>query len=102
MTTVRSYTGDQTTIDALLGRGAKVIVMSNFGRPKGKVVRAMIPERDLSRFLIGKVDVLVVAGAMANTFLLRKTERLAARCASATWLITWARLLFWRISETAL
>jgi hypothetical protein len=56
---------------------------------------------DLLRFLIGKVDILVVAGAMANTFSLPKGGRLAARFASVTWLTVRARPSPWRISGTA-
>jgi phosphoglycerate kinase len=57
---------------------------------------------DLLRFLVGKVDMLAIGGAMANTFLfLPDATKSAARCASATWRTVHAGLWLWRSRRTA-
>lgn len=42
------------TVDALLAKGAKVVLLSHFGRPKGKIV----PEASLSHIVGAVADVL--------------------------------------------
>ena len=56
---------------------------------------------DLLRFVIGKVDVLAIGGAMANTLLFARGPKSAAHCASARWPITRAGFSHWRGSATA-
>src|SRR5437879_2846472 len=84
------------TIEALIRKGAKVVVMSHFGRPKGPdpsqslrllvapfanprhPVMALIggakvsTKLELLSFMTRKVDRMAIGGAMANTFLFAK------------------------------
>lgn len=50
------------TVDALLAKGAKVVLLSHFGRPKGKVV----PEASLERVVAPVAKVLGVAVAFGT------------------------------------
>src|SRR5437879_714808 len=68
------------TINYLREHGAKTILMSHFGRPKGKTVEkfSMRPIRELLYALMETAATIRSCGAIANTFLKSQGMRIGA------------------------